>query len=73
MKQRISFNTFMSNLQIRLFTWRRGELVGTDQFGNTYYRDKKATGRRERRWVLYNGEPEATKVPPSGTVGCTIR
>jgi NADH:ubiquinone oxidoreductase subunit len=64
MKQRISFNTYMSNLQIRLFTWRRGELVGTDQFGNTYYRDKKANGRRERRWVLYNGEPEASKVPP---------
>ena len=64
MKQRISFNTFMSNLQIRLFTWRRGELVGTDQFGNSYYRDKKATGRRERRWVLYNGEPEASMVPP---------
>jgi NADH:ubiquinone oxidoreductase subunit len=63
MKQRISFNTYMSNLQIRLFTWRRGQLVGTDQFGNTYYRDKKATGRRERRWVLYNGEPEASKVP----------
>jgi NADH:ubiquinone oxidoreductase subunit len=64
MKERISFNTYMSNLQIRLFTWRRGELVGTDPFGNTYYRDKKATGQRERRWVLYNGEPEASKVPP---------
>ncbi len=24
----------------RLFTWWRGELVGTDQLGNRYYREK---------------------------------
>ncbi|WP_425450443.1 NADH:ubiquinone oxidoreductase subunit NDUFA12 [Virgifigura deserti] len=49
----------------RLFTWWRGELVGTDSFGNRYYRDKRTAGRkRERRWVLYKGEPEASKVPP---------
>jgi len=55
----------------RLFTWLRGELVGTDQLGNRYYRDKarkelqRGGGRRsrEKRWVLYQGEPEATKVP----------
>ncbi len=65
MAERLSFNTLMSNLHIRFFTWRRGEKVGTDQFGNTYYRDKKrVNGQRERRWVIYNGEPEATKVPP---------
>jgi NADH:ubiquinone oxidoreductase subunit len=56
----------------KLFTWLRGELVGTDQFGNRYYRDKRhrplqrGAGRdsRERRWVLYNGEVEASRVPP---------
>jgi NADH:ubiquinone oxidoreductase subunit len=64
MKQSISFNTFLSNIHIHWVTWRRGELVGTDEAGNRYYRDKKAAGGRERRWVLYNGEPEATKVPP---------
>lgn len=48
----------------RLFTWMHGELVGTDQFGNRYYRDKRTRGhKRERRWVIYNGEPEASKVP----------
>lgn len=55
-----------------LLTWLRGELVGTDGFGNRYYREKGARplprggGRasREKRWVLYNGEPEASKVPP---------
>lgn len=65
MTERISFPTMLANIQIRLFTWRCGELVGTDAFGNRYYRERKpAKGRRERRWVLYNGEPEATKVPP---------
>lgn len=49
-------------------TWLRGELVGTDEAGNTYYRSKggkidPAFGY-ERRWVIYNGEAEATKIPP---------
>ena len=56
----------------KLFTWLRGELVGSDQFGNRYYREKgrralkRGAGResRERRWVLYNGEVEASRVPP---------
>jgi NADH:ubiquinone oxidoreductase subunit len=56
----------------KLFTFLRGELVGTDQFGNRYYREKgrrvlkRGAGResRERRWVLYNGEVEASRVPP---------
>jgi NADH:ubiquinone oxidoreductase subunit len=51
-----------------LYTRRKGQFVGTDQFGNSYYR---AVGHAidpsigpERRWVIYNGEVEATKVPP---------
>lgn len=48
-----------------IYTWLRGELVGTDEFGHRYYR---STGRRlngrERRWVLYKGPSEASKVPP---------
>jgi NADH:ubiquinone oxidoreductase subunit len=56
----------------RLFTWWKGELVGTDQFGNRYYREKGQRQRvpgggmasRERRWVLYKGEAEASRVPP---------
>lgn len=49
----------------RLYTWLRGELVGTDQFGNHYYQDRKeAKGRRRKRWVIYNGEAEASRVPP---------
>jgi len=56
----------------RIMTWLRGELVGTDVLGNRYYRDKsqrkleRGGGRfsREKRWVLYNGEPEGSRVPP---------
>jgi NADH:ubiquinone oxidoreductase subunit len=65
MSEKISLVTWMANIQIRLFTWRRGKYVATDRFGNRYFRDKKTRpGARERRWVLFNGEPEATKIPP---------
>lgn len=56
----------------RIMTWLRGELVGTDPSGNRYFRDKslrkleRGGGRfsREKRWVLYHGEVEASRVPP---------
>ncbi len=39
--------------------------VGTDQLGNKYYRAKPRKGyKRERRWVIYKGQPEASAVPP---------
>jgi len=55
-----------------LLTMLRGQVVGADDYGNRYYRlkgDRLARlggGRfsRERRWVIYDGEPEASKVPP---------
>lgn len=46
----------------RFFTWLHGEQVGSDPYGNRYFRHKKA--EEKRRWVLYLGEPEASKVPP---------
>jgi hypothetical protein len=43
----------------QLWTWRFGELVGTDDQGNRYYRTKGGvidpTLGFERRWVIYNG------------------
>jgi NADH:ubiquinone oxidoreductase subunit len=55
-------------LGTRLWTWRKGERVGQDEAGNVYYRTKggakdPALGI-ERRWVIYNGEAEASKIPP---------
>ena len=47
-----------------LFTRFRGELVGADEFGNRYFHDRGRTnGWRRRRWVLYAGEVEASRVP----------
>jgi len=49
----------------RLFTWLRGAYVGADQFGNRYFQDKKqAAGQRRKRWVIYDGAAEASRVPP---------
>jgi NADH:ubiquinone oxidoreductase subunit len=60
--------TFGMTFGTRLYTWLRGEQVGSDEFGNRYFRDKagarRFAGRREKRWVLYAGDPEASKVPP---------
>ncbi|MBL4805417.1 MAG: NADH:ubiquinone oxidoreductase subunit NDUFA12 [Alphaproteobacteria bacterium] len=42
-----------------------GEKVGEDAYGNTYFRAKPRPGyKRERRWVMYKNEPEASNVPP---------
>jgi len=41
----------------------RGEEVGTDAQGNRYFRAKKNTQGRERRWVIYNGANDASRVP----------
>lgn len=44
----------------RFHTWRKGELVGEDDAGNRYYRERNGS----RRWVIYNGLAEASKIPP---------
>ena len=44
-----------------LFTWWKGDYVGSDDGGNKYYREK---GGGRRRWVLYDGEVEASRIPP---------
>lgn len=55
----------LSTLYISLFTMTKGKKVGVDQFGNTYFTGKPRNGqKRDRRWVMYNGKPEATKIPP---------
>jgi NADH:ubiquinone oxidoreductase subunit len=44
----------------QFYTWRRGKRVGEDAAGNVFYHS--ADGRR--RWVIYNGEAEASRVSP---------
>ncbi|OYW45885.1 MAG: NADH:ubiquinone oxidoreductase subunit NDUFA12 [Sphingomonadales bacterium 32-68-7] len=47
-----------------LFSARNGERVGTDAQGNAYFRGKrKLPDGRERRWVIYQGANDASRVP----------
>ncbi len=49
----------MPDIGTRLYTFFRGEKVGEDTYGNTYF--QKAGGAK--RWVVYKGLNEASKVP----------
>jgi NADH:ubiquinone oxidoreductase subunit len=42
-----------------LTTWWSGRAVGRDAFGNRYYENRGGA----RRWVIYNGTVEASRVP----------
>lgn len=47
-----------------LDSWRNGEQVGTDAQGNRYYRGRKPNSfGLERRWVIYAGANDASRVP----------
>tara|TARA_B100002052_G_C15352526_1_gene363265 strand:- start:96 stop:455 length:360 start_codon:yes stop_codon:yes gene_type:complete len=45
-------------LGTRIYTLIFGKLKGKDYFGNKYYQNKSG-----KRWVVYNGEVDATKIP----------
>lgn len=47
-------------LNTQLFTWRNGNKVGEDAAGNIFYQTKDG----KRRWVIFNGEAEASRVSP---------
>ncbi len=47
-------------LGTQLFTWRNGVKVGEDEQGNIFYRSRDG----KRRWVIYNGEVEASRISP---------
>jgi len=47
-------------LNTQLFTWRNGVRVGEDEQGNVYYQTRDGV----RRWVIFNGEAEASRVKP---------
>ena len=49
-----------ATLGTRLTTWWSGTPVGQDKFGNRYYQNKD----KSRRWVIYAGTVEASRVPP---------
>jgi NADH:ubiquinone oxidoreductase subunit len=47
-------------LGTQIFTARNGVKVGTDDEGNTFYQTRDG----KRRWVIYKGEMEASRVSP---------
>ena len=71
----------MKQFLLQFFTWWNGQTLGTrldtwrrqrgrqDEFGNRYYR-AAPIGRPHRRWVIYNGEAEASRSRPAGMAGC---
>lgn len=54
----------MATVGTKLYTWLYGHRVGEDDFGNVYYEAKSTPKQgRRKRWVMYKGIPEASKVP----------
>ncbi len=47
-----------------LTTQTRGIAVGEDERGNVYYEAKRAENGRKRRWVLYSGSNDTSRIPP---------
>lgn len=49
-----------ATLGTALFNWRHGRKAGEDSFGNVYMTD----ARGKRRWVMYKGSNDVSRVPP---------
>ena len=45
-------------LGTRIYTLFFGKLVGKDDYGNKYYQSKNG-----KRWIIYNDEIDASKIP----------
>jgi NADH:ubiquinone oxidoreductase subunit len=60
-----------------LFSRRHGAKVGSDGMGNVYFQSRKPIAGVTRRWVMYSGSNDASRVPPEwhgwlhGTVDVT--
>lgn len=56
----------MATIGTRIYTAFKGRLVGKDSSGNRYYeaRKERTADGHLKRWVLYTGAAEPTKVPP---------
>ncbi len=53
--------TFGTQLELR----KRADKVGEDEWGNTYFEERKETyDGRKRRWVTYKGYADPSRVPP---------
>src|SRR4051812_15394791 len=48
-----------ASLGTALYSWRKGSRVGADSLGNAYF-----SGKDGRRWVIYSGSNDVSRVPP---------
>lgn len=53
-----------ATLGTSLFSWRNGKRIGSDPAGNAYFESKKPVSGQTRRWVMYQGPNDASRVPP---------
>jgi len=49
-----------ATLNTLIYTSRKGVKVGEDEQGNSFYRTRDG----KKRWVIFNGEAEASRVSP---------
>jgi NADH:ubiquinone oxidoreductase subunit len=49
-----------ATLGTALYSRRNGRAVGSDAYGNAYFQSKNG----ERRWVMYTGSNDISRVPP---------
>ncbi len=53
------------NIGTLIYTWLTGQYVGKDKDGNKYYSNKRNYKlKKSKRWVIFNGEVEASRIPP---------
>ncbi len=53
------------SLGTKIYTLLKGNLVGRDDIGNKYYcNSKNFKDLKAKRWVIFNGEIEASNIPP---------
>ena len=53
------------SFETKIYTWLYGNFVSSDEFGNRYYcNSKNYKSKSAKRWVIYNGKIEASRIPP---------
>lgn len=57
----------MATIGTRIYTALKGKFVGEDAYGNKYYEAKAelTAEYKKKRWVIYKGLAEPSKVPPT--------
>ena len=52
------------SLGTKIYTWLNGNFVGKDEIGNKYYcNSKNFKDTHAKRWVIFNGDIEASNIP----------